>query len=140
MVAIRDGKISTETIRRVSPMEQAMSGDQPAGERSPDHPLAENHLPEREVVTYYEYVVLDSAGRLQVPREILEDLGIGKRAQLETGENCIIIRPTAGQGSAERGNRLTLEEQLALLFKDQPPPPARRRRSLLAWLQPRHRK
>ena len=75
------------------------------------------------------------AGRLQVPREILENLGIGKRAHLETGEDCIIIRPAAGQGTAGEGNRLTLEEQLALLFTDQAPPPPKRRRGLLGRLR-----
>ena len=79
--------------------------------------------------------MLDSAGRLQVPREILENLGIGKRAQLETGEDCIIIRPAAGQATAAEGNRLTQEEQLALLFKDQAPPPPKRRRGLLGRLR-----
>ena len=79
--------------------------------------------------------MLDSAGRLQVPREILENLGIGKRAKLETGENCIIIRPAAGQATAESGSRLTREEQLALLFKDQAPPPPKRRRGLFGRLR-----
>jgi putative ABC transport system ATP-binding protein len=136
VIAIRDGKISTETIRQVSPLEQTMAGSHPSGmpegEQLPDL--------KKEVVTYHEYVVLDSAGRLQVPREILEDLGIGKRAQLETGDNCIIIRPTDSPGGADKGGRLTLEEQLSLLFKDQLPPPRRRRRSLLTWLQQRNRK
>jgi putative ABC transport system ATP-binding protein len=132
VIAIRDGKISTETIRQVNPAELAVAGSHPSGEQLPDL--------KKEVVTYHEYVVLDSAGRLQVPREILEDLGIGKRAQLETGENCIIIRPTASPGGTDKGSRLTLEEQLSLLFRDQPPPPPRRRRSLLTWLQQRNRK
>ena len=70
--------------------------------------------------------MLDSAGRLQVPREILDDLGIGKRALMETGEDCIIIRPAAGQAAAGDGDRPTLDEQLAFLFKDQAPPPSPR--------------
>lgn len=129
VVAIRDGKISSEIVRRVNQVEQAMSASHPAEDAPPDL--------NKEVVTYHEYVVLDSAGRLQVPREILENLGIGKRAQLETGENCIVIRPAAGQGTAGEGNRLTLEEQLALLFKDQAPPPPKPRRGLFGRLRPR---
>jgi ABC-type lipoprotein export system ATPase subunit len=124
VVAIRDGKISTETVRQVNPAGPSlgMNSSHPAGEAAPDF--------KKEVATYHEYVVLDSAGRLQVPREILENLGIGKRAHLETGEDCIIIRPAAGQATAGEGNRLTLEEQLALLFNDQAPPPPKRRRGL----------
>jgi len=70
VVAIRDGKTSTETIRQVSQLEQEMVGEKPVdGEAAPV----------KQEVTYNEYVVLDSAGRLQVPREWLEELGIGKR-------------------------------------------------------------
>ncbi len=127
VIAIRDGKISTETIRQVNQTGQGLSTSPPAGESAPDL--------KKEAATYHEYVVLDSAGRLQVPRELLDNLGIGKRAHLETGEDCIIIRPAAGQGSATEGNRLTLEEQLALLFKDQAPPPPKRRRGLLGRLR-----
>ncbi len=126
VVAIQDGKISTETIRQVNPTEPGLSRH-PTGEAAPDF--------KKEVATYHEYVVLDSAGRLQVPREILENLGIGKRAQLETGEDCIIIRPAAGQGTAGEEIGLTMEEQLALLFKDQAPPPRKRRRGLLGGLR-----
>jgi energy-coupling factor transporter ATP-binding protein EcfA2 len=127
VISIRDGRISTETVRQVNPIDQRLSSSHPAGESAPGV--------KKEVAIYHEYVVLDSAGRLQVPREILENLGIGKRAQLETGEDCIIIRPAAGQGTAGEGNRLTLEEQLALLFKDQAPPPPRRRRGLFGRLR-----
>jgi ABC-type lipoprotein export system ATPase subunit len=127
VVAIRDGKISTETVRKVNPTEPDLGSRPPAAEAAP--------APQPEAATYHEYVVLDSAGRLQVPRELLENLGIGKRAQLETGEGCIIIRPAAGQAPAGEGTRLSLEDQLALLFKDQAPPPAKPRRGLLGRLR-----
>jgi ABC-type lipoprotein export system ATPase subunit/bifunctional DNA-binding transcriptional regulator/antitoxin component of YhaV-PrlF toxin-antitoxin module len=127
VVAIRDGKISTETIRQVNRSE---------------HPSTDAEaIPlKREEVTYHEYVVLDSAGRVQVPKEVLEELGIGKRAQLEMGENCIIIRPADDQGSSDESKRLTLEEQLAMLFKDQEPPPVKTRRGLRDRLRLRERK
>jgi hypothetical protein len=110
VVAIRDGKTSTETIRQVSQLERAMVG---AG---PDQ--AEGAGQE---VTFHEYVVLDSAGRLQVPQEFLEEFGIGDRAQLEASEEGILIRPIAGHqgsGSGKGG----LAEQVADLFADEKPP------------------
>jgi ABC-type lipoprotein export system ATPase subunit/bifunctional DNA-binding transcriptional regulator/antitoxin component of YhaV-PrlF toxin-antitoxin module len=113
VVAIRDGKISTETIRQVSQLEKAMAGERRAGDL--------RDAPPKEEVTYQEFVVLDSAGRLQLPKELREQLGIGKRARLEMGEDSIIIRPAAGQGE-ESAKHLTLEEQLELLFNEEPAP------------------
>lgn len=67
VVTIRDGKTSTET-RQVQ------------GAQS-------------ETARHEEWVVLDSAGRLQVPREYLEAYGIGGRARLEKTQDGILIRP-----------------------------------------------
>jgi putative ABC transport system ATP-binding protein len=117
VVAIRDGKTSTETIRQVSQLEQAMVGDR----------LSDAEKAVKEEVTYQEYVVLDSAGRLQVPRDLLEKLNLGKRAELEMGENCIVIRPVAGQEQSGASKQLTLEDQLALLFEDVPAAAPQRR-------------
>jgi hypothetical protein len=38
-------------------------------------------------------VVLDSAGRLQIPKEYLEEFGIRGRVRLELTEEGILIRP-----------------------------------------------
>jgi putative ABC transport system ATP-binding protein len=119
VVAIRDGKTSTETIRQVSQLEEAMVGDLPAE--------TIESFTKKEEITYQEYVVLDSAGRLQVPRDILEKLNIGKRAELEMGDNCIVIRPAAGQQQENANKQLTLEDQLAMLFADTPPAPKQKR-------------
>lgn len=134
VVAIRDGKISTETIRQVSQLERAMAGPSaggPAklpvvGEGGEEQALneaaslagSETKEEAREHITLQEFVVLDSAGRLQIPKELREELGIGKRAQLEMGDNCIIIRPVAGQGE-DGPKKMTLEEQIAMLFNEQ---------------------
>jgi bifunctional DNA-binding transcriptional regulator/antitoxin component of YhaV-PrlF toxin-antitoxin module len=74
-------------------------------------------------VIYHEFIVLDSAGRLQIPKELREEMGIGKRAQLEKGDDCIIIRPVAGQGD-DQAKKLTLEEQIELLFSEEQAPNA----------------
>jgi len=84
-VAIREGKTSAETVRKVSQLEQSMVGERQVAEDSSDQ---EEH--------FLEYVVLDSAGRLQVPREYREQLGTGTRASLEVMEEGILIRPVAG--------------------------------------------
>jgi len=77
VVSIRDGKTSTETVRQ-APAPAAQVGAAPAQP------------------AYEEYVVLDAAGRLQVPRHYLEEWGIGTRARLELVEEGILIRPVSG--------------------------------------------
>jgi bifunctional DNA-binding transcriptional regulator/antitoxin component of YhaV-PrlF toxin-antitoxin module len=90
-------------------------------------------------VTYHEYVVLDSAGRLQVPREHLEEFGIGDRAQVEVVDEGILIRPIAGRAAtAGAAGEPGMEEQIARLFADEQPP--QQRRGLLARLRRRRRK
>lgn len=109
VVAIRDGKTSTETIRQVSQLERAM-----VGERLPEEVLEE--------VTYHEYVVLDSAGRLQVPQEYLERFGIGDRAELEAVDDGVLIRPIAGQeATSVAPGQPGLEEQVTQLFAGERP-------------------
>ena len=114
VVAIRDGKTSTETIRRVSQLEQVMVGERQPGEVEPGE----------EEAAYQEYIVLDSAGRLQVPREYLEQLGIGDRVILDMMEEGILIRPVAGREAA-------VAPLVAGLEDEEPPPP--RRRGLRRW-------
>ena len=118
VVAIRDGKISTETIRQVSQLVKAMAGDQSIGEHK--------DAPPKEEVTYHEFVVLDSAGRLQIPKEIREQLGIGKRAHMEVVDEGILIRPSAAEGE-QQARHLSLEEQIALLFEAESTPPQKPR-------------
>ena len=72
VVTIRDGKVSTEQ----------------RAER-------EKRGPGRDA-TPRELVVLDSAGRLQVPREYLEEYDIGDRVRLERTPRGILILPPGG--------------------------------------------
>jgi len=81
VVAIRDGRTSTETVRRVSVN---------AGE---EH-------------THDEFVIVDDTGRLQVPREMLQRVGIHGRAVVELEEDSVVIRSE----SAGRGVRIVDEE------------------------------
>lgn len=126
VVAIRDGKTSTETIRQVRELEEAMTGG-----HTPDVSSGKINL--KQEVTYQEYVVLDSAGRLQVPKEWLEELGIGRRARLELGEDSVLIRPVEGETPQVSLRSLSIEEQIALLFAEQPEQTVRRKRGLSFW-------
>ena len=78
VIAIRDGKTSSEIVRQSSSVEQTLLNM--SGEAKPEE--------------FLEVAVLDSAGRIQIPREMREKLGLGKRAIIEQTEHGIVIRPT----------------------------------------------
>jgi ABC-type lipoprotein export system ATPase subunit len=99
VVSIRDGKTSTETIRQVAAK-----------------------------ATFNEYIVLDQAGRLQVPRAYLEEWGIGTRAHLEMTEDGILIKPVNGKPDRvpEKKGSSSLGESLYGQEDAPPEPPAPR--------------
>ena len=78
VVAIRDGKTSTETIRQTFAANQTGDGSETTEKRED---------------IFHELVVLDSAGRLQVPKDYLEKFAIHGRAVLDVTEEGILIRP-----------------------------------------------
>jgi putative ABC transport system ATP-binding protein len=92
VVAIRDGKTSSETVRQSTP---------DAG--------ANVHKGAAE--TFEEVVLVDSAGRLQVPREFLEEFNIQGRVQLEVLEDGILIRPVRMNGSEKATRSQTGENE-----------------------------
>ena len=67
VVAIRDGRTSTETVRRLG------SGD-------------------TDQTTHDEFVIVDDTGRLQIPHEYLEQVGISERAIVEVEEGHVVIK------------------------------------------------
>jgi len=77
VVAIRDGKLATETVRARG---NGRSGFEPSYEGAEE--------------VFEELTVLDSAGRLQIPKEFLEHFGIRGRARIELTEEGILILPT----------------------------------------------
>lgn len=79
VVAIRDGKTSSEVVRKVD-----LSALQYVDGRS-QVVLGETHE---------EFVVLDSAGRLQIPRDFLDQLKIKGKVLVDLEEDKIVIRPT----------------------------------------------
>ncbi|MEK0313431.1 ABC transporter ATP-binding protein [Cohnella sp. 56] len=79
VVAIRDGKISSEMLRR----------------RSYEEELRELELGLAQEESHVEYAILDKAGRLQVPADYLRSIGIKdtNKVKLELGDAKIILSP-----------------------------------------------
>ena len=73
VVAIRDGKTATETVRS-----QPTTGSESA---------------QSQVEQFEELTMLDSAGRLQLPKTYRDTLRIGTRVRMELMEDGVIIRP-----------------------------------------------
>ncbi len=90
VVAIRDGKTSSETVRQTVTVQAAAAA---AGADNPDGHDHADATPGHEVVTYEEVTLLDAAGRLQIPREYLERFAIQRRVFVETVDDGILIRP-----------------------------------------------
>ena len=82
VIAIRDGRTSTETLR---------------------HEITDEHgqLSEHAV----EYAVLDRAGRLQLPRDMIEPLGMRDRVRLEALPGHIGVWPDDRPGPGRGGDR-----------------------------------
>lgn len=78
VMAIRDGKAASETVRR----RKKQSATEIA--------QVEEHLEEEH---FEELTVLDSAGRLQLPKSYREALQIDTRVRMEMVDDTIIIRP-----------------------------------------------
>ena len=116
VITIRDGRTSSEAVRRVADVEAALV-------KGADSALAVGQEDHDQVLD--EYTVVDAAGRLQVPPDLREKSGIGNRVVLEATEDGILIRPVAG---AERSVSI-----LGGLEQDEPPKP--RSRGLRRWLR-----
>ena len=84
VVTIRDGRISSETIRRVDDVESALT----AG-------ITVTHGPH----VFDEYLVVDEGGHLQLPLDLIEQAGIGDRVTVAVKDEGLLIRPVAGRQS-----------------------------------------
>jgi peptide/nickel transport system ATP-binding protein len=121
VIAIRDGRTSTETVRTNDERRTTNDEGMPAEEVLSSSALG----PSSE-----ELVVLDSAGRLQLPGDQRALAGIGRRARVELVDGGILIRPSdedrveggpvqespAGDGRGELG--------YTSLYSADPPPAA----------------
>jgi len=78
IVAIRDGRISTESFRRIG-------------------------FHGREAYVYHdEFAVVDRSGRLQIPKEYLERLDVKERARLRLAEDHVEVMPEEPAEEEER--------------------------------------
>lgn len=115
VVTIRDGSTSSETVRRVADVEAALV----QGSSS-------SHI-------YEEFVVVDGAGRLQIPPDLRAEMDIGDRVTLERADDGILIRPVAGAAPA-----VWSVNQVSGATEDEQPPSRRTR--LEGWLRRTRRK
>ena len=93
VVQIRDGKLASETVRRKA---GAVAADQP--ERWEDH--------------FEELIVLDSAGRLQIPKHLREELGFENRVEMEVAEGGILIRPARNLEATSSQAEIQIEREI----------------------------
>jgi len=96
VVAIRDGKTASETVRQTVP-----------NNAQDDRQTSEGGDQGEEI--FEELTVLDSAGRLQVPKDYLDHLNIRGRVRLELTEEGVLIKPAPESDQAHSAEKLATE-------------------------------
>jgi hypothetical protein len=81
-IAIRDGRTSTETVRREAPRAAANDGT-----------LASSAIIGLPSETHREMVLIDRVGRLQLPKEMLESIAFNGRAEVRQVDGHVEIWP-----------------------------------------------
>jgi putative ABC transport system ATP-binding protein len=112
VVTIRDGRTSSETVRRVADVEAALT------QNIPVEALPASH--------FEEYVVVDNAGRLQIPPDLREQAGIGDRVTVEAAEEGVLIKPAVNENGEKGKTAVTLPDPTA---------PQKKRKGWLRWWQ-----
>ena len=100
VVQIRDGKLASETVRR-RPLSKSLrqnAGEISKAERWEDH--------------FEELIVLDSAGRLQIPKQYREELGFDSRVEMEVTEGGILIRPAQNLEQTSSKAEIQIERKI----------------------------
>ena len=83
LVALEPRAATVDELTRVHPAEHVASIENPSA------------------VTHQEYVVVDRAGRLQIPEDYLHALGIEDRAVLRLEEGRVVIEPVRTVGTPQ---------------------------------------
>ena len=94
-IAIRDGRTSTETVRREAPLE-AVS----------EHTLAASAIIGLPSETHRESVLIDRVGRLQLPKEALEGFPFNGRAEVRIVSDHVELWPPGSSSSEMNGGSL----------------------------------
>ena len=96
-VAIRDGKTAAEAVRLSEPRG---AGPEQAGAEGAGVPRTGRGRrtpgPPADAPSHDHFVLLDSAGRMQVPAELRDRYGIGGRVRLVEEDGRLVIEPPAG--------------------------------------------
>ena len=87
-IAIRDGRTSTETVRREAPL-AAVSEDMPAASAIIGLPIE----------THHESILIDRAGRLQLPKEAIEYYPFHGRAEVRYAADHMELWPITAQSN-----------------------------------------
>jgi ABC-type lipoprotein export system ATPase subunit len=96
-IAIRDGRTSTETVRREAPLEIIS-----------EHTLASSAVIGLPSETHRESVLIDRTGRLQLPKEALERISYNGRAEIRIVNDHVELWPL---GTGMHGFSLDGEQQ-----------------------------
>lgn len=105
-IAIRDGRTSTETVRREAPLVETENEYTPL-------PSAVIGLPSQ---THRESVLIDRVGRLQLPKEALESIAFNGRAEVRIVGDHVEVWPVGngngspGIGTTQNGQQTMREE------------------------------
>ena len=121
VVQIRDGKLASETVRRrrsaqplaastvteegtLAQREEAQQALSSTGSAVGDDGSWEDH--------FEELIVLDSAGRLQIPKQYREELGFENRVEMEVTEGGILIRPAQNLDQTSSQAEIQIEREI----------------------------
>ena len=102
VVAIRDGKLASETVLRRRKRKLTKQDD--SAETSLGHETWEEH--------FEELIVLDSAGRLQIPKAYREQLAIENRVEMEVTDKGLLIRPAQNLEETSSQTEIQIEREV----------------------------
>ena len=95
VVAIRDGKLASETVRR------RQNGQTNTAAMS-------------QADQFEELIVLDSAGRLQIPKSYREQLALKNRVEMQLTEKGLLIRPAQNLEETSSQSEIQIESDIRL--------------------------
>lgn len=102
VVAIRDGKLASETVLRRRKRKLQLQ----------DEILASGQSQEGWEEHFEELIVLDSAGRLQIPKAYREQLAIENRVEMEVTDRGLLIRPAQNLEETSSQSEIQIEREI----------------------------